>query len=278
MAAETLRLFGAATRLNVARILRTREQAILHTLTDFIWHSGAALAPILVVARFGHVGAWPLAAVVFMFGYGAIVASTMDALGDSPWRLSQCIGRGQLDHFLVQPQPLWRILLTDSFTPFDFWPVLVFGIVLLTTSAASLHLAVSPAWLGLLGLNLLASIAVQTAFLYAWGCAAFWAPRGAEEISSVASSLLGAGGVSFPLDPVPRALRVVLVSVVPSGLLSWLPARALLHVPGGGPIDAWLTPLAAVVLGLVAFVLFQLGLRNYRRTGSRRYLDNGHRR
>jgi ABC-2 type transport system permease protein len=276
MAAETLRLFGAATRLNVARILRTREQAILHTLTDFTWHSGATLAPILVVARFGHVGAWPLAAVVFMLGYGAIVASTMDALGDSPWRLSQRIGRGQLDHFLVQPQPLWRTLLTDSFTPFDFWPVLTMGIVLVSTSAARLHVAVSPGWLGLLGVSLLASITVQTAFLYAWGCVAFWAPRGAEEISSAAASLLHE--VGFPLDPVPRALRLVLLSAVPSGLLSWLPSRALLHIAGGGPMDAWVTPLAAVVLGAFAFALFQLGLRHYRRTGSRRYTDYGHRR
>jgi hypothetical protein len=70
----------------------------------------------------------------------------------------------------------------------------------------------------------------------------------------------------------------VLVSVVPSGLLSWLPSRALLHIPGGGAMDAWLTPLAAVVLGAFAFVLFRLGLRNYRHTGSRRYLDDGHRR
>jgi ABC-2 type transport system permease protein len=276
MAAETLRLLGAATRLNVARILRTREQAIAYTLTDFIWHSGATLAPVLVVARFGHVGAWPLAAVVFMLGYGAIVASTMDVLGDSPWRLSHRIGRGQLDHFLIQPQPLWRTLLTDSFTPFDFWPVLTMGVVLMATSAARLQVPVSPAWLGLLGLNLAASIAVQTAFLYAWGCVAFWAPRGAEEISSAAASLLHE--VSFPLDPVPRALRVVLVTAVPSGLLSWLPSRALLHVAGGGPMDAWVTPLAAVVLGAFAFALFQLGMRTYRRTGSRRYSDNGHRR
>jgi len=276
MAGETLRLFGAATRLNVARILRTREQAIAHTLTDFIWHSGATLAPILVVARFGHVGAWPLAAVVFMLGYGAIVASTMDALGDSPWRLSYCVGRGHLDHFLLQPQPLWRTLLTDSFTPFDFWPVLTMGIVLVATSVPRLQVAVSPGWLGLLGINLLASITVQTAFLYAWGCVAFWAPRGAEQISGAAASLLRE--VSFPLDPVPRALRVILVSAVPSGLLSWLPSRALLHIPGGGSMDAWVTPLAAVVLGALAVVLFQVGLRNYRHTGSRRYSDNGHRR
>src|ERR1700716_497882 len=157
MAAETVRLLGAGARMNAIRILRTRGQAIAHTLTDFIWHSGAMLAPILVAVRFGHIGPWPVAAVVFMLAYGAAVASVLDALGDSPWNISQRIGRGQLDHLLVQPQPLWRILLTDGFTPFDFWPVLALGLALMAWSVAQLHVAVSPAWLGLLAVNLLAS-------------------------------------------------------------------------------------------------------------------------
>src|SRR6266487_2855198 len=109
MAAETMRLFGAGARLNAIRILRTRGQAIAHTLTDFIWHSGAMLAPILVAIRFGHIGPWPVDAVVFMLAYGAVVASLMDALADGPWVISQRIGRGQLDHSLLQPQPLWRV-------------------------------------------------------------------------------------------------------------------------------------------------------------------------
>jgi ABC-2 type transport system permease protein len=276
MAVETLRLLGAGARLNAIRILRTREQAILFTATDFIWHSGALLAPVLVAVRFGHIGPWPVDAVVFMLAYGAAVSSLLDALGDAPWVLSQRIGRGQLDHYLVQPQPLWRTLLTDSFTPFDFWPVLALGLSLMAWSTARLHVAVSPGWLGLLAVNLLASIGVKTAFLYAWGSLAFWAPRGAEEISHAAASVIDE--VSFPLDTVPRPLQVALVSVVPSGLLSWLPARALLHIAGAGAMDAWLTPLAAIVLGAVALLLFRLGLRNYRRTGSRRYTDFGHRR
>jgi ABC-2 type transport system permease protein len=276
MAVETLRLLGAGARLNAIRILRTREQAILFTATDFIWHSGALLAPVLVAVRFGHIGPWPVDAVVFMLAYGAAVSSLLDALGDAPWVLSQRIGRGQLDHYLVQPQPLWRTLLTDSFTPFDFWPVLALGLSLMAWSTARLHVAVSPGWLGLLAVNLLASIGVKTAFLYAWGSLAFWAPRGAEEISHAAASVIDE--VSFPLDTVPRPLQVALVSVVPSGLLSWLPARALLHIAGAGAMDAWLTPLAAIALGAVALLLFRLGLRNYRRTGSRRYTDFGHRR
>lgn len=276
MAAETLRLLGAGVRLNAAKILRTREQAIVFTLTDFLWHSGAMLAPILVALRFGHIGPWPSTAVVFMLAYGAAVASLLDAMGDTPWVLSMRIGRGQLDHALLQPQPLWRGFFTEGFTPFDFWPVLALGVSLMAWSGAALHVPISPGWLALLGLNLLASMAVHNAYLIAWGCLAFWAPRGAEDISGAAGNLLLE--ITFPLDPVPRALRGALVSVVPSGLMSWVPVRALLRMPGAGPYDVWFTPLAAIALGAVAVVLFRIGLRRYRYTGSQRYLEYGHRR
>jgi ABC-type uncharacterized transport system permease subunit len=276
MAVEALRLLGAGARLNAARILWTREQAIMHTLTDFVWHSGEMVAPILVAVRFGHIGPWPAAAVVFMLAYGAAVSSMMDTLGDSPWYLSQGIGRGRLDHALLQPQPLWRVLFTESFTPFDFWPVLALGLALMGWAAARLRVPVGPGWLALLSINLLASIAVQTAFLYAWGSLAFWAPRGAEKVSSAAANLIGK--LSFPLDPVPRPLRVVLLTAVPSGLLSWLPVRALLHIGAAGPLDAWFTPGAALVLSALAVLLSRLGIRRYRHTGSTRYIDHGHRR
>ena len=106
----------------------------------------------------------------------------------SSWRKCRPLQRC----WLIQPQPLWRILLTEGFTPLDFWPTLALGLALLAWSAGALRVVVTPGWLGLLGLNLLASIAVQTAFLCAWGCLAFWAPRGAEDVSTAADRVAAA--------------------------------------------------------------------------------------
>jgi ABC-2 type transport system permease protein len=276
MAVDTLRLLAMGARMNAISILRSRLSAAVHTSGDFIWHAGAMLAPVLVAVRFGHIGPWPAAAVVFMLAYGNVVGSVLDAMGDNFWVVSARIGRGQLDHYLVQPQPLWRILLTEGFAPFNFWPVLTLGIVAMAWSVHALAVPVNLTWIALLTLNLGASMAVQTAFLYTWGSVAFWAPRSAEQISSAAGGLLNE--VNFPLDPAPRALRIVLVTIIPSGLLSWLPARSLLRIGGAGPLDVWLTPAAAVALCALALVVFRVGLHQYRQTGSRRYSDIGHRR
>lgn len=278
MAVDTLKLFGAAARMSTIRLARSRGQALFEMLMDLAWHSGAGIAaPALVAVRFGHIGAWPVTAVIFMLAFGNVASSLLDAMfGYNTYYPSRRIGRGQLDHSLIQPQPIWRIFLTEGFAPFDFLPTLALSAALLAWSTAASHVSVNPAWVTLLVINLAASMTVWMAFLYAWGSLAFWAPRGAEEISTVAGSLLGQ--INFPLDPVQRPLRLLLVTAVPSGLLSWLPARALLRIAGGGPLDVWITPLAAAMLAALASLLFMLGLRHYRKTGSTRYLDYGHRR
>ena len=270
MAADTIRLLTASARMNVIYILGTRQQAAVGTITDFIYHSGEFAAPLLIVSAFGHVGRWSLTQFAFMLGYATTIAALLDVF-EGAWGLSQNISQGEIDHFLLQPHPLWRTLFTEKFAPIWNWPVLLLGVLTLATTTTLLGLAVSPGWLLLLVINLLASVAVKTAYMYAWGSLAFWAPRGAADASQAAAQL--AGEVSMPLDTLPRALRGVLVSAVPSGLFAWLPSRALLGL--GTPAELWYTPVAAIGLSALAVLLFLLGMRHYRRTGSRRYAGIG---
>jgi len=270
MAADTLRLLGASARMNVIYILGTRKQAAVGTVTDFIYHSGEFLAPVLVVSAFGHVGRWSLTQFAFMLGYATTIAAMLDVF-EGAWGLSQNISQGEIDHFLLQPHPLWRTLFTEKFSPVWNWPVLLLGLASLASTTLLLHLSVSPKWLSLLVVNLVASVAVKTAYMYGWGSLASWAPRGAADASQVAAQL--AGEVTMPLDTLPAALRGVLLSVVPSGLFAWLPSRALLGL--GNPLEVWFTPLAAALLSTLAGLLFSAGMRHYRQTGSRRYAGIG---
>ena len=82
----------------------------------------------------------------------------------------------------------------------------------------------------------------------------------------------------FPLDGLAAGARVGLLTAVPAGFVAWLPSRALLGVEGADSLALWLTPLAAVALGLASAIVFRAGLSEYRRSGSRRYTDFGHRR
>jgi ABC-2 type transport system permease protein len=195
--------------------------------------------------------------------------------------ISRRVGRGQLDHTLIQPLPLWMSLGTEGFMPISGSATVLPGVGLMVWGmlqgghgGAPLP-PVTPVWLALLAIHLLASAAIMLAFSFLWGSLAFWAPRAAEEISSSAWHAVDALK-PFPLDSVGALLAGGLLSALPVGWVAWYPCRALLGLEGSRFAVA-ATPMAALLMAALATAAFRKGLRHYARTGSQRYSDFGHR-
>lgn len=275
LARRLVRQLAAGARMDLLLVLSSKGQAAVWAITDFLAYTSGIAAVLLVAERFNGIAGWSKAQLVFLVGYSTATGGIRSVFfGYNLSAISRRIGRGQLDHTLVQPQPLLLSFLTEGFSPFSSLGVVVPGAALLAAGAMASDVALTPAFLLQLVACLLASSVIVLAASFALGAAAFWAPRGAEEISTRASSLLHL--TDFPLDPVPAALRTVLLTVVPAGFVAWFPSAVLL---GRMPRDRWvLTPLAAVVVTIVATALFRKGLRHYARTGSSRYSSFGHRR
>ena len=181
-----------------------------------------------------------------------------------------------LDEISSQVNPrahtLWMIVLCEGFSPLTGSGMVVAGWIVL---AGAIGPGLTPDW-ALLAMNLAASVAVVIAFSYAWGSVAFLAPRAAEEINSSTMEMVDQLR-GFPLDGLGGGLIVALLSVLPVGLVAWLPSRALLGIDPS-PVAPWQTPILALLLGGVAIWIFTRGLHHYGRTGSSRYLAHGHRR
>jgi len=244
--------------------------------SDAVLSIAAITGTFLLAERFSGIGAWSRDQVVFLLGYGMAARGLLDTFFSfNVLHISRRLGRGQLDHTLIQPQSVWLTLLTEGFMPFSGAAVLVPAFGLLFWAAHRMDLMLSAGWLALLGLHLLCSAAVVLAFSFLWGSLAFWAPRAAEEISSSAVGLMSTLK-PFPLDGVGPFLLGGLLSFLPVGFVAWYPCRFLL---GLDPV-AWhgaVTPLFAVVLSFFSLLAFKQGRKHYERVGSQRYLGFGHR-
>jgi ABC-2 type transport system permease protein len=231
----------------------------------------------LLAERFDGIGPWSRAQIAFLLGFSLLVRGLLDAVfGMNISFPSRRIGRGQLDHMLLMPQPLWQTIVSDGFTPFTGSARLVSGIVVLGWAMHALALPFDAAWIGLALAHLAAAVLITLSFSYLWGSFAFVAPRGAEEINSSSMRMLDQLN-PFPLDGVGAVLAGSLLSFVPAGLLAWLPTRVLLGMETHAWAGLW-TPAAALVFAALAIWIFRRGLRRYMRTGSVRYTSNGHRR
>ncbi len=253
------------------------KQALVYLFSDTMLNIAGVSTTLLLAARFDGIGTWSRDQIIFMLGYATTVQGILDTFFNfNVLEISRRIGRGQLDHVLIQPRPIWMTLLTEGFVPFSGSGSLVAGIGIMIWAANRLSLSISAGWYGILLLSFAASCGIVLAFSYLWGSLAFWSPRGAEEICSNATEMMSALR-SFPLDGVGPALTFGLLSVVPVGFVAWFPCRALL----GLRVDSWsfaVTPVVALVFCFLVSLLFRKGMREYGRTGSQRYLSLGHRR
>jgi ABC-2 type transport system permease protein len=272
-----VRLWRLYATLDLLFLARGPRTAVVYYLSDFTLGIAAITATFLLPERFDGIGPWTRPQVLFLLGYALLVRGLIDVLFNyNLSQISRRIGRGQLDHLLIQPQPLWMGFLTEGFAPVTGSGMLVPGLVLLVYALGQLQLTVSPAWCGLLVIDLASSIAVVLSFQYVWASIAFWAPRAAEEINTNTWRLL-TQLAAFPLDGLSGWVLGSLLTIVPVGLIAWYPARALLGIdaPPWAPL---ILPAAGTVFAAFTAAIFLRGLRHYGQTGSTRYLDLGHRR
>ncbi len=271
-----LKLWKMYAALDLAFITADPKLVAIFLLSDMITNLAAISGMLLLAERFAGIGPWSQAQVIFLLGYATIVRGFLDILfGYNVLMISRRIGRGQLDHTLMQPLPIWVVLLSEGFMPFSGFGSLLPGFVLFLWALPDLHLPLTLPWLALMFINVLASMTIVLAFSCIWGSLAFWAPRAAEEISSSAMNILEKLK-PFPFDGLGPILMSSLLSIIPVGFVAWYPCRALLGLETSASAG-WITPLMAILFCSLAFVIFRKGLEHYGRTGSQRYSSFGHR-
>jgi ABC-2 type transport system permease protein len=274
---KLFRLWRVYAHMDLLWITRDIRFVLMCVISDLIMNIGGIMAVFLLAERFDGIGSWTKLQVVFMLGYATAVSGVMNTFFTfNVLHISRRVGRGQLDHTLIQPQPVWLSLLTEGFMPFSGSMPLMAGLGIMAYAAVAMHLPLSPQWVLMVLLQLVASSTVMLAFSFLTGSLAFWAPRAAEEICSLTVDMMSSLR-SFPLDGVGAFLSAILLSVLPVGFVAWQPCRSLLDIHAT-PLDAVMTPVAAVVLFVLAACAFRKGFNHYAATGSQRYLDYGHRR
>ncbi len=250
----------------------------INYLADLVISASGVTLTLLMAERFAGIGPWSRDRIIFMLGYAMAVRGLAHSLfGFNVLHISRRLGRGQLDHSLIQPQPLWLTLLTEGFTPFTGSGTIFAGLGLQIWAGFRLGLPWTGLWIGRWIVDSLLSVFIILLFSFAWGGLAFWAPRSAEEVSTAANRLFERLQ-GFPLDGVGPGARVVLLTCLPVGLSAWYPAGALLadRSEPAWPEGAWMAVLTAA-FALLVFIIFKGGLNYYEQVGSKRYSGWGHR-
>jgi ABC-2 type transport system permease protein len=85
----------------------------INVVSDVILSVSGLVGVFLLAESFAGIGVWSRDQMVFMLGYATLVEGILVMFCSyNVLHVSRRIGRAQLDHTLIQPQPIWMALLT----------------------------------------------------------------------------------------------------------------------------------------------------------------------
>ncbi len=274
-----LSLFAISAKMDLFWLLFDWRLSLMVILTD-IFINIASVTHVFVLAwRFGGVGGMSLWEVLFMLGYVTCVTGVYQLFcaGNNTGHISRVIGRGQVDHMMIQPLPVFAQLAAGGFSPFSGSQNLITGIGIIVWASREMGLRVGALFIAGIAAYLFVSLAIIIGLSYMFSSLAFRWQVAFEEVSTlIIDDLTGMLG-NFPLSGMPLPIQWALVTVIPAGLLGWFPACALLGKTPLG-LSALYPLLVAIIIWTLAAAFFKLGWRYYVRNGSNRYFDGGFRR
>lgn len=245
-----------------------RTSFVLLTVGNF-FITGLDFAAIVVMfANVDRLGGFSLPEIGFLYGGTAIAIGIADLLLGNIDRIGTRIRMGTFDAMMVRPIPLFVQAGADEFTLRRLGRVaqgtfvLAWSIGLLPLDWTVARVLMVPYLIVFGTLIFLALFTLGAAFQ-------FWSTDGSE----VANAFTYGGNTmtQYPLTIFPGEVVKVLTFLVPVGFVNWYPSLFILgrEDPFGLPSAfQFASPVAALVLCLLAAVAWRSGVRRYRSTGS----------
>lgn len=217
----------------------------------------------VVMSQVPSLAGWGLYEVLLIYGLITLGQSLNHMFADNLWIIGWAyIRTGDFDRFLVRPiDPLFH-LLAHRFCHDGIGHFLT-GAVLVGIALGALGLPLTVSSLLYLVLAVVSGGAIFFALNLITATAAFWI---VESIPITQIVFNNHEFAKYPLSIYHQSIRVLLTWIIPYGFASFYPASYLLGRDVG--VLAWLGPVVAAVLVLIAYRVWRFGLRHYSGTGS----------
>jgi ABC-2 type transport system permease protein len=238
-------------------------------LVSSVWSTVFDVAAALVLFRVTtSLGGFGVREVLVMVGLSACAFATADLAVGNVERLRQYVRIGLFDTLLVRPlRALPQLVLTDLALRRLGRVVIGFGVLVAGLVLAPIDW--TPARLGLAVLAPLAGTVFFGAIFVAGATVTFWWIESGEVANSVTYG--GRDLTAYPMTVYGGVFRRVLGYGLGFAFVAYYPALALLdhQDPLGLPAWAgWASPAVAVPVAGGAALLWRIGVRHYRGTGS----------
>jgi ABC-2 type transport system permease protein len=258
-----LSLYGYFLVQRLKILLEYRMNFLIGATSTTLLQAEGLLALWVVMSRIPSLNGWTFDQVLLVYGLVTVSESITHMFADNLWTIGHAYIRpGEFDRFLVRPiDPLFH-LLADRFCHDGIGNFLI-GMILIIKAMTSLGIPWTVANMLYLLMAILAGGGIFIALNLITATSAFWIVESIPVTSVVYNTY---EFTKYPLSIYSRGIRIVMTWVIPYGFASFYPASHLLGRDVG--MLAWLAPVVAAVLLLVAYRVWTFGLAHYTSTGT----------
>lgn len=221
----------------------------------------------VIFANVPQLGGLDLNAMLLLFGLSNTAFALADMIVGHADTLPTYIRMGTLDAFYLRPQPLLLQLVTSD--------IALRRIARIAVAATVLGIGIvrndidwSAAHLALFAITLVSGVAIFAGLFICAAGVQFYLIDGAELTGAFTYG--GSYASMQPTSVFPTPMKLVFGFLIPVAFTSYLPAIALLGIPGPALLPGWLawcSPVAALWVWVLALTAWRLGTRHYQGGG-----------
>ena len=255
--------------------LRSQMQYRSSFLMESLGHVMEAVTELLgIVAlftRFGSIRGWTLSEVALFYGVVHVVFAVAEGVGRGFGSLESHVKNGTFDRVLLRPHATLLQVLGAALAPETIGRLLLAAVVL-AWALAALDGGPGIGDAALLLWAFAGGVAAFFALLMLSAALSFWTTE-----TLLIFAVVTKGGVEttqYPIAVFHRALRYLVLFLVPIGTVTYFPVVHVLDRPdplGVPAVVAWLALIAGFIFLILVAGLWQLGVRRYTSTGSWRF-------
>lgn len=227
------------------------------------------LAVVIVFGPFPTLLGWRAGEVVMLYGMSSVSFGLAEMVGAGIDAFPEMIRRGEFDRVLLRPAGVLLQVVGSDFRLRRLGRISqgIFALGLALHLLPTFHW--TPAKMILLPIGIASGAVIFIAVLVLGATLCFWTVETTELVN-----ILTYGGremLSWPMNIYNQAMQRFFLFVIPLAFGSYVPACYLLDrsLPFGLPdMVAFATPLIALVFVVVAWSVWNIGVRHYQSTGS----------
>jgi ABC-2 type transport system permease protein len=245
--------------------LQYRASFWLLTLGQFFVPFSVFAGLVFMFERFGQVRGWSFGEVALIFGVIHMAFSLSECFARGFDSFSTLVAGGDFDRLLVRPRSTALQVIGAKFEFTRFGRLLQSGIVLVW-ALSSLPIEWSAAKAFTLLFMMASGVCIFTGIYILGATLCFWTIQGLEVVNVFTDG--GREMAQYPINIYEKWVKTFFTYVIPFGCVNYLPLLYVLGKTEGSAAAYMILPLAGVLFLLPCLLVWRIGVRHYRSTGS----------